>query len=140
MDQGHNFESNLLKALCEIVQVKKMRTLGYHPQTNSQCKHFNATLISMLGTLPEKPKSTWREQVHTLVHASNCTKNSATGFSLYYLMFGHKPHLPIDLIFGTNLADLKGNHITYIENLKKRMAWAYEIANDFVQKEQEQNK
>ena len=27
-DQGHNFGSNLLKALCEIVQVKKMRTLG----------------------------------------------------------------------------------------------------------------
>ena len=53
-DQGHNFESDLLKALCEIAQVKKMRTLGYHPQTNGQCKRFNATLISMLGTLPEK--------------------------------------------------------------------------------------
>ena len=101
-----------------------MRTLGYHPQTNGQCKCFNVTLISMLGTLPKKTKSTWREQVPTLVHAYNCTKNSSTGFSPYYLIFGCKPHLPIDLIFGTNLADLKGNHITYIENLKKRMAWA----------------
>ena len=95
----------------------------------------------MLNTLPKKkPKSTSREQVPTLVHTYNCTKNSATGFSPYYLMFGCKLHLPIDLIFGTNLADLKGNHITYIENLKKRMAWAYEIANGIVQKEQEQNK
>ena len=42
---------------------------GYHPQTNGQCEHFKATLIYMLGTLPEKPKSTWREQVLTLVHA-----------------------------------------------------------------------
>ena len=136
-DQGHNFESNLLKALCEIDQVKKMRTSGYYPETNGQCEHFNATLISMLSTLPKKPKSTWREQVPTLVHAYNCTKNSATGFHPYYLLFGCKPHLPIDLIFGTNLADLKGNHITYTENLKNRMAWAYEIANDIVQKEQE---
>ena len=103
--------------------------------TNGQCEHFNATLISMLGTLPEKPKSTWRKQVLTLVHVYNCTRNSATGFSLYYLMFVCKPHLPIDLIFGTNLADLKGNHITYIENLKKRMAWTYETANDIIQKE-----
>ena len=62
------------------------------------------------------------------------------GFSPYYLMFGHKPCLPIDLIFGTNLADLKGNHITYIENLKKRMAQAYETANDAIQEEQERNK
>ena len=117
-----------------------MRTLGYHPQTNGQWEHFNVTLISMLGTLPEKPKSTWREQVPNLVHAYNCIKNSTARFSPYYLMFGHKLHLPIDLIFGTNLAELKGNHITYIENLKKRMAWAYEIANDIVQKEQERNK
>ena len=33
-DQGRNFESDLLKALCEIAQVKKIRTSGYHPQTN----------------------------------------------------------------------------------------------------------
>ena len=73
-DQGHNFESNLLRALFEIAQVKKMRTSGYHPQTIDQCKHFIATLISMLGTLPKKPKSTWREQVPNLVHDYNCTK------------------------------------------------------------------
>ena len=104
-DQGHKFESDLLKALCEIAQVKKIRTLGYHPQTNGQCKCFNVTLISLLGTLPKKPKSTWREQVPTPVHAYNCTRNSVTGLSPYYLMFGCKLHLPIDLIFGTNLAD-----------------------------------
>ena len=73
----------------------------------------------MLGTLPDKPKSMRREQVHTLVHAYNCTRNNATGFSPYYLMFGWKTHLPIDLLFGINTADLKGNSITYIKNLKK---------------------
>ena len=99
-DQGCNFKNDLLKALCEIAQVKKIRTSGYHPQTNGQCKHFNATLINMLGTLPEKPKSTWREQVPTLVHAYNCTRNNVTGFSPYYLTFGQKPCLPIDILFG----------------------------------------
>ena len=55
-DQGHNFESDLLKALCEIAQLKNMRTLGYQPQTNGQCEHFKVTLISMLGTLPQNLK------------------------------------------------------------------------------------
>ena len=75
-----------------------------------------------------------------MVHAYNFTRNNATGFSPYYLMFVHKPCLPIDLIFGTNIADLKGNHITYIENLKKRMAWVYQTANYVIKKEQERNK
>ena len=55
-DQGCNFESDLLLELCELAQVKKIRTLGYHPQTNGHCDHFNATLINMLGTLPDKAK------------------------------------------------------------------------------------
>ena len=87
-DQGHNLESDLLKALCEIVQVKIIRTSGYHLHRNGQCEYFNVTLINMLGTLPVKPKRTWREQVPTLVHAYNCTRNNATGFCAYYLMFG----------------------------------------------------
>ena len=94
----------------------------------------------MLGTLPEKPKSTWREQVPTLVHAYNCTRNNVTGPSPYYLMFGWKPCLPIDLIFRTNTADLKGNSITYFQNLKKRMKWVYQTAKDVIKKEQERNK
>ena len=44
--------SDLLRELCELAQVKKIRTLGFHPQTNGQCKCFNATLINMLGMLP----------------------------------------------------------------------------------------
>ena len=55
-------------------------------------------------------------------------------------MFGQKPHLPIDLIFGTNTADLKSNSITYIENLKRRIEWAYQTANEVIKKEQERNK
>ena len=140
MDQGCKFESDLLKALCEVSQVKKSRTSGYHPQTNGQCECFNSTLINMLGTLPDKPKSTWREQVPTLVHTYKCTMNNATGFSPYYLMFGWKPHWPIDLLFGTNTADLKGNSITYIENVKKRIEWAYQTANEVIKKKQERNK
>ena len=93
-----------------------------------------------VGYYAQKPNRPRREQVPTLVHAYNCTRNSATGFSQYYLMFGCKPCLPTDLIFGTNLTDLKGNHITFIENLKKRIALVYETANDIIQKEQERNK
>ena len=89
-DQGCNFESDLLKTVCEIAQVKKIKRSGYHPQTNGQCKSFNATLINMLSTLPEKPKSTWREQVPTLGHVYSCTRSNVTGFSPYYAIFGQK--------------------------------------------------
>ena len=67
-DQGHNFESDLLRELCELAQVKKIRTSGYHSQINGQCEHFNDTLINMLGTLSPKAKE-YMERTGTTVSA-----------------------------------------------------------------------
>ena len=37
-DQGKSFENNLIQELCELAQVKKLRTSPYHPETNGQCE------------------------------------------------------------------------------------------------------
>ena len=59
----------------------------------------------------------------------------------YYLMPGRKPHLPIDIIFGTNTAELKGNIRTnYVKNLKCRLECMFKTGNEVVKKELEWNK
>ena len=50
----------------------------------------------MLGTLPPDAKQNWQDQVATITHAYNCIQSSATGFSPYFLMYGHSPNFPID--------------------------------------------
>ena len=88
MDQGRTFESSLVKELCSIAQVRKIRTTLYRPETNGACERFNHTLINMLGTLPNEFKKNWQEWVSTLTHAYNCTVSNATGFKPYFLMYG----------------------------------------------------
>ena len=85
-DQGLNFESLLISELCELTQIKKLRTTPYIPEGNGSCERFNRTLISMLGTLPEDFKSKWTQHISTLTYAYNCTCSNATGFSPYYLL------------------------------------------------------
>ena len=94
-DQGRNFESKLIEELCLLTQIKKLRTTPYRPQTNGSCEQFNRTLISMIGTLPKDYKCSWVQHVPTLVHAYNCTRSNATGYSPYYLLYGRTPLLPI---------------------------------------------
>ena len=49
IDQGRNFESELIENLCQVAGVKKLRISPYHTQTNGQC--VNSTLLNMQGTL-----------------------------------------------------------------------------------------
>ena len=140
-DQGRNFESQLIAELCKLGRVKKLRTTPYHPQSNGSCERFNQTLISMLGTLENEVKSKWPELVSTLVHAYNCTKSNATGYSPFYLMFGRQPRLPIDVEFGIKTQDpLGGTPQKYVERLQNRLTWAYAKAKEVNDKEIERNR
>ena len=88
---------------------EKLHTSPYHPQTNGQCEHFNSTLLNMLGTLTPEQKKDWKSHVSAMVHAYNCTKNAATGFSPYYLLFRREPRLPVDVEFGLQRGNSEGS-------------------------------
>ena len=50
--------------------------------------------------MAEHQKSRWRDNVHKMCFAYNCTRNDSTGFSPFELLFGRKPRLPIGIIIG----------------------------------------
>ena len=58
-------------------------------------------LLSMLRTLPDVNKSHWNEYINKVVHVYNSKQNDITGYSLFFLLFGHHARLPIDIIFDT---------------------------------------
>ena len=140
-DQGKSFENNLIRELCELAQVKKLCTSPYHPKTNGQCEHFNATLISMLGTLPTCAKKNCQDWVATLTHAYNCTVSPVTGFSPYFLIFGRTPKLPLDIDMGVTLIELEQtSHQNYAKNYTLKLQWAYQKAQENNKRESECHK
>ena len=78
-DQGDSIQSQLTANLCQPA--------GCHPQPNGECEHFNSTLLKMFGTFSSEKKKDWKAYVPALVHAYNCTKNAATGYSPYYIIY-----------------------------------------------------
>ena len=59
----------------------------------------------MLGTLSPEQKEDLNAFASDVVHAYNCTKNSATRYSPYYLIYGKEPRLPIDIEYGLQKDD-----------------------------------
>ena len=116
-DQGANFCSKIITELCKMTGIYKSRTTHYHHLVNGITERFNRTLISMLGILDPEQQHNWKNYIHPLVHAYNCTAHDSTGFSPYYLMFGRQPNLPVDLVFGINRNSKSSSLTVYVEKL-----------------------
>ena len=64
-----------------------------------------------------------------------------TGYSPYYLMFGHRPRLPIDLLFPTRQKQMLTRTIDrYIASLYNRLWESLAIAQDCAVKEAQRQK
>ena len=56
-------------------------------------------LQCMIGKLDPEKRQKWPAHIGSIIIAYNSTRSLVTGYSLYYLMFGRRPRLPIDLLF-----------------------------------------
>ena len=126
-DQGANFESELMKELCTLMNIQKSRTTPYHPMGNAIPERFNRTLLNMLGTLENKQKENWKKFVTALVYAYNCTPHESTRFSPFELMFGRPGKLPIDSLFESIEETKNTTTNDYIKELKENMKTSQEI-------------
>ena len=95
----------------------------------------------MFWTLPPECKSDWKGSIGALIHAYNCTQNSATGFSPYFLMYRRQPWLPIDFTLGLTLKLITAPTSTkYVQKLRDCIRWTHRKANLFQQKEVQHHK
>ena len=129
-DKGANFESKVIKSLCEIAGVKKSRTTPYHPMGNGMVERYNKTLLNMLGTLSDDKKADWKSYVPTMTHAYNAAEHESTGYAPFFLMFGRHPRLAIDAFLGLKQhQDTPCSHQDYVGKLKQRLGYAYDKAS-----------
>lgn len=139
-DQGRDFESKMIKELCDVAGITKCRTTPYHPSGNP-VERTNRTLIGMLRGLENEQKTDWRKSLPAVVHAYNCCISQSTGFSPYFLFFGRQPRLPIDVAFGIDIGEKKkGSTIQYVRELKSQLGRAYQKASDNMEKSSNRNK
>ena len=111
-DQGKEFCNNILKEMCYYLNIKKVRTTPYHPQSNGTVERVHQTLRHMIGKLDNKCRKNWPDHLSSITHSYNSTRSQITGYSPYFLMMGRRPRLPVDLLFPTSrqLLKTKGVH------------------------------
>ena len=78
MDQGKNFESALVKEICQLLGTKKTRTTPYHPQSDG-LERFNRTLLDMLSIAVMDDEHRWDLHLPTILLAYRTSIHETTG-------------------------------------------------------------
>ena len=125
-DQGTNFESSLMKELCEVYQIEKTRTSPYHPQSDGQVERFNKTIMNLVFALNQETEK-WDEILQLAVTAYNSTIHESTGFTPNLLWFGRELRFTIGRIVPDPTDNETQTYCDYIKKLKSKIQKAFDV-------------
>ena len=93
-DNGGEFKSRLIEALCRTLNVKKSFSLSHHPQSNGQCERKNRFIIQELSKRIKQFGTQWVDQLKWIQFSYNSVPHTATKHTPHRLMFGREPFTP----------------------------------------------
>ena len=97
MAQGTTLMSCVMKDVCNLLQIKQVRTSGYHPKMDGIVKCFSKTLKQMLMKVIERDGRSWDQLLPHLMFSVRKKHQASTGFSPFELLYGRQPHGLLDL-------------------------------------------
>ncbi len=141
-DQGPNFMSALLEEVYRVLQIRRIRTTPYHPQTDGLVERFNGTLKSMLKKFTNRNATDWDEYLPYLLFAYREAPQESTGFSPFEMLYGHRVRGPLDIL-REGWTDEKAEEvpaITHVVTMRNRLSEMAKLAQDNLKQAQGRQK
>jgi hypothetical protein len=140
-DQDRNFDGNLFKALCEILEVAKTRTTPYHPSSNGQVERYNTIVVQMIRCYIQKKNKRWDIDLPPLSMALHSMVNRQTGVTPNSLMLGGETIQPIQLMLGTVPCALEQfDPDSWVAHLSKSLHEVHKLASEHLKTTQQRQK
>ena len=131
-DNGKEFDNSILKELCRLLEIDKLRTTVYKASTNGAVERLHRTMNSMLGKVIDTNQRNWDEFLPSVMAAYRASRHEATGFTPNFLVFGRENTAPLDVVFGVPESDRPyyETYDDYAEHKMEVMRKAYALARE----------
>ena len=97
LDRGTSFVNKVINKLCQDFQLKHRLTSPYRPQTNGMVERFNRTIGESLAKIVQDGEKEWDQYLAAMLFAYRTKEHKTTGYTPFYLMYGRKAVLPVEL-------------------------------------------
>ena len=131
-DQGGQFQSAIVREVCQLFCIHKTRTTSYYPASDGQVERMNRTLIDMLSKYVGQNQRSWDDHLPLVLLAYRSSVHESTSLSPAVMTLGRELDLPADLVFGrpegeSSQADTPPSYVT---KLIDRTEKVHQVARD----------
>jgi len=126
-DRGGEVDGHVVREVCRLLQIDKMRTSAYHPACNSACERMHRTLNSLMGKVVSSRQTKWDEHLPYVAAALRASRNESTGYNAYFLMLGREVNTPADIVYGLEDPEPVTSYDDFVESVRGKMSTAYDV-------------
>ena len=120
-DNGGEFESELLKEMCQVKGASKRTSVSYRPQSQSPVERYNRELVRALKKRLIQYGRSWVNHLPYVEWSYNNTPRYNSKMTPYFIMYGREAPLPLYAepeVGPTKVKDPSSK--AYLEGVKKR--------------------
>ena len=131
-DRGRQFECELFREMCSLLEVEHKMSTPFHPQGNSRVER----MVKVVGNLISvfcRDYDEWDRNLPLLTLAYRSTVHEVTGFTPNYVMTGREVNLPLDVMLGMHEEGERKTLPEYVQKLKSRLSTCFEEVREHLQ-------
>ena len=134
-DQGGEFTSDIIKNLCQLLEIDKTQTTPYLPSSDGMVERLNRTIQNMLRAYVSEYRDDWDEAIPFLCMAYRSTEHESTKCTPNLLMLGREVETPLSVQYlpPAEPPDV-ACEIEYVEWARDVMRRAHTLARQNLQK------
>ena len=99
-DQGKEVDGQLMREVCRLLEIDKLRTTSYKASTNAAVERFHLTLSGMIGRMVDENQRDWDSLLTYVMAAYRSSRHESSHYTPNYFMLGREVRAPVDLVCG----------------------------------------
>jgi hypothetical protein len=136
-DQGRNFESDMFRSFCKLLEITKTRTTAYRPSANGQVERYNQLVLNFLRSFLAGNHRTWDQFLPVLGMCVRATVNRTTGFTPNMLRLGQEVTMPADVLYGFPVSNEPwSSPYVFLQHLRDKLDRVFRSARENVKSNQ----
>ena len=138
-DQGKEVDGSIMRKVCEMLGIDKLRTTPYKPSTN-QVERLHRSINAVLGKTVSENQRDWDTRLSFAMAAYRASRHESTGYTPNMLTLGREVRMPADIVYGSLDETPAKTYDGFVGTVQERMTAAYAETRIALRKAAERNK